>query len=304
MARTQIDWLAWWQILRVANVFTAASNIIAGFLLVQRDWQPLAPLVLLILASVCLYEAGMVLNDVFDAELDAIERPERPIPSGRINKENAYRVGLVLLGGGVLAAYFAWQFTEQFPTILIAVFLAFAMIVYDAWAKSTLCGPLVMGLCRFLNILLGASVAHSLLDQSAPLLWATGIGIYTVGLTLIARREAVVSRSGELVAGGVLVFCGLIVALFLPAAIEVHSLRNISWMAIVLVLLGFLGYLTYRLLQDPAQPTVRQTVGALISLFIPLDAAASALAAGWSAGGCVLLLLVPVRLLSRWTGQT
>lgn len=304
MARTKIDWLAWWQILRVANVFTAASNVIAGFLLVQRDWQPLAPLVLLILASVCLYEAGMVLNDVFDAELDAVERPERPIPSGRINKRNAYRVGLVLLGGGVLAAYFACLFTEQFQAILIAVFLAFAILVYDAWAKSTPCGSLVMGLCRFLNVLLGASVAHSLLVQSAPLLWAAGIGIYTIGLTLIARREAVVSRSSELVAGAVLVFCGLIATLFLPAAIETHSLMNIFWMAIVLVLLGFVGYLTFRLLREPAQPTVRQTVGTLITLFIPLDAAASALAAGWSAGVCVFLLLVPVRLLSRWTEQT
>ena len=82
MASTRIDWLAWWQLMRAANVFTAASNVIAGFLLVQRDWQPVGPLLLLILASVCLYEAGMMLNDVFDAELDAVERPERPIPVG------------------------------------------------------------------------------------------------------------------------------------------------------------------------------------------------------------------------------
>ena len=39
----------------------------------------------LLLSSAGLYLGGMVLNDVFDARLDAVERPERPIPSGRVS---------------------------------------------------------------------------------------------------------------------------------------------------------------------------------------------------------------------------
>ena len=84
------------------------------------------------------------------------------------------------------------------------------ILLYDIYAKSTLYGPLVMGLCRLLNVLLGASVADSLLERSDPIMWAIGIGIYTIGLTLIARREATASHSGELIAGGVLVGGGMI----------------------------------------------------------------------------------------------
>ena len=121
MARCQIDWPAWWQILRAANVFTAISNVIAGFLLVQGDWQPIGPLLLLMLASALLYEAGMVLNDVCDAELDAVERPERPIPSGRISRHAALRVGIGLLVGGVFIAVAVSAFSKQWQTVLFAV---------------------------------------------------------------------------------------------------------------------------------------------------------------------------------------
>src|SRR2546429_3915285 len=42
-------------------------------------------------ASVCLYWAGMAANDWADRELDAKERPERPIPSGRVSPGTAVR---------------------------------------------------------------------------------------------------------------------------------------------------------------------------------------------------------------------
>src|SRR5215204_3535760 len=99
--------LAWWQLLRAANVFTAASNVIAGFLIVQRHWAPAETLALLIGASACMYLAGMVLNDVYDAELDAAERPERPIPAGHISRTTASSAGWALLTSGVLLSWLA-----------------------------------------------------------------------------------------------------------------------------------------------------------------------------------------------------
>ena len=77
----------------MGNVFTAASNVIAGFLIASGQWSPAVVLATLIAASACLYAAGMVLNDAFDAELDARERPERPIPSGRIARRAAFAAG-------------------------------------------------------------------------------------------------------------------------------------------------------------------------------------------------------------------
>src|SRR5687768_4648371 len=106
-AADQSRTLAWWQLLRAANVFTAASNVIAGFLIVQHAWQPADALAALIAASACLYLAGMVLNDVYDAELDARERPERPIPSGRIDRRTASSAAWALLTAGLLLSWLA-----------------------------------------------------------------------------------------------------------------------------------------------------------------------------------------------------
>jgi 4-hydroxybenzoate polyprenyltransferase len=183
--------LAWWQLLRAANVFTAASNVIAGFLIVQGRWAPPETLALLIASSACLYLAGTVLNDVFDAELDAIERPERPIPSGRIPRTTASSAGWTLLTAGVLLSWMAaWTCSHAMPG-LIGVLLAFAIFRYDKVLKSTWIGPVAMGWCRTLNVLLGASIASELMRQPVALAYALGVGLYTVALTQTARSETV-----------------------------------------------------------------------------------------------------------------
>ena len=148
--------LAWWQLLRAGNVFTAASNVVAGFLVVQGDWQPVGPLLLLILASMLLYEAGMVLNDAFDAQLDAVERPERPIPSGRISRAQAFSVGWVLLALGIICAWLVSRLISSVAPAVVGSSLAIVIVMYDSGLKKTWAGPLAMGWCRLLNVLLGA----------------------------------------------------------------------------------------------------------------------------------------------------
>lgn len=181
--------LAWWQLLRAANVFTAASNIIAGFLIVQRDWQPVGALAALIASSACLYLAGMVLNDFFDAEIDAAERPERPLPSGRIARSTAGMAGWSQLATGVAIGWaVSWQFAIIAPG-LIASLLAIAIVQYDGGLKKTRIGPFAMGWCRVLNVLLGASIAADLSQQYVAFTYALVVGAYTVALTYVARSE-------------------------------------------------------------------------------------------------------------------
>ena len=74
--------MAWLQLVRLPTVFTALSNILCGFLITHRVPQiKVAELTahkelwLLLLSTSGLYLGGMVLNDVFDAKLDAQERP-------------------------------------------------------------------------------------------------------------------------------------------------------------------------------------------------------------------------------------
>ena len=122
---------AWWQLLRAGNVFTAVSNILAGFLLAHGEWQPVWPLVFLILSSIGLYLAGMVLNDVFDYEDDSQKRPDRPLPSGRISVNFAQFFGFELL---LIATALGWTVSYLSNDILpgvIATLLAVAIILYD-----------------------------------------------------------------------------------------------------------------------------------------------------------------------------
>ena len=182
---------AWRQLFRTANVFTAASNVVAGFLIVQGKWTPMAPLTVLIVASMCLYEAGMVLNDVFDAKLDAIERPERPIPSGRIAKRTAATVGWTLLAIGVACSWWASWLVGHGIAGLIGSLLALAIVQYNGGLKAVWVGLIAMGWCRVLNVLLGASVARDLSQRYDAMGYALLVGLYTIGLTYVARSETV-----------------------------------------------------------------------------------------------------------------
>ena len=102
--------LTWLQLMRIPTVFTALSNILCGYLITHKLTTAELPqqtdLWLLLISSTGLYLGGMVLNDVFDAALDAIERPERPIPSGRISRRAAAIFGslLMIIGVGCAAA--------------------------------------------------------------------------------------------------------------------------------------------------------------------------------------------------------
>ena len=69
--------------------------------------------------------AGNAINDYFDAGIDAVNRPDRPIPSGRLKKESAYKFSIILFACGIVAAYFIG--TAPF---LIALFNSLLLYVY------------------------------------------------------------------------------------------------------------------------------------------------------------------------------
>ena len=109
------------QLLRLPNVFTALADVAMGFLVTRGSLQPGGLFALLAAASCQLYLAGMVLNDVFDAEVDARERPGRPIPSGRVSLAKAQLVGWGLLTGGTICGLFAAYFAGDWRPAAVAV---------------------------------------------------------------------------------------------------------------------------------------------------------------------------------------
>ncbi|MEP2348532.1 MAG: UbiA-like protein EboC, partial [Algoriphagus sp.] len=185
---------AYLQLTRPANVVTAIADIWAGFAIagawafILSDWgsasnEFLVNLAWLSLSTIGLYAGGVAFNDVFDSELDAVERPERPIPSGRASKSGAAWMSLILLAVGVLAA-------AQVNLISAGIALAVALlaVLYDYWGKhQTILGPINMGLCRTGNLLLGVSV----IPETLATFWPLGLIplIFVAAITMISRGE-------------------------------------------------------------------------------------------------------------------
>jgi 4-hydroxybenzoate polyprenyltransferase len=183
---------AWLRLIRLPNLATAVADSLAGFLVCagvqQIDWLPPAAC-WAIAASVCLYAAGMILNDVFDVDIDRAERPERPLPSGAIGLQTAALAGHGLLAAGVAAAVAAAVARGQIWPAVTGAILAAAVWLYDRHLKHhVVLGPATMGACRGLNWLLGMTAAGGpFADQW---LVPVGMAVYVAGITLFARHEA------------------------------------------------------------------------------------------------------------------
>ena len=217
--RVSGNWRAYFELLRFPAVFTAVADVMMGYLITHGDLRPLPIFMLLVAASSAIYLAGMVLNDAYDAEIDVRERPARPIPSGRVERLTAFRIGVVLLAIGHAAALTIAVVGQDFRPLIIVIILALFVYLYDRFGKRLSVGPIIMGCCRSLNVLLGMSLA--LQWDSTHLLIAGGIATYIAILTWIARHESTSLQVQNVVrnllrgiividAAIVLGFCGLL----------------------------------------------------------------------------------------------
>lgn len=252
---------------------------------------------LLLGSSTGLYLGGMVWNDIFDAGLDAVERPERPIPSGRISRRSAQVLGGILMVGGLAAAA-----AVGMSSFVIAIAITVLVVLYDAVLKSTVCGPLGMAGCRFLNILLGASAGNILSEVfSGPqLLIASGLGVYILGVTWFARNEAGTSHRGALIAAALVAVGGLAIPLTgmlmadpVPGGIQ-GALIAYGLIIVHLLLRAALA------VQDPKPRNVQRMVGLFLLTVIFIDAVSAFAWTGDSQKATVIVMLVlPARLLRR-----
>lgn len=297
------------QLVRLPNVFTAIADIMLGFLFTHESFQPVGVFALLVLASALLYSAGMVLNDVFDNDVDALQRPGRPIPSGRITLQTAATLGFGMLGLGAAMAWGAGflavdelRDASVWRSGATATLLAIAIVLYDRVLKRTPLAPLVMGSCRFLNVLLGMS--------ASPFAWgpvnylvAAGVGVYIVGVTIFARTEAEQSSRPQLMFGLVVMVLGIALLAWFPSwetgdepmAINAPPRWLLFW-----TLIGMLiGWRCVVAIRDPMPETVQSAVkNSLMSLII-IDAGAVVAVQTPLHAMMILALIVPMMLLGR-----
>ncbi|MFM7132783.1 MAG: UbiA family prenyltransferase [Planctomycetota bacterium] len=213
---------AWLEIMRISNLPTVLSNAIAGATLgacalaIERAptdglavwfggflipvgpdgpelaWLSasgtalfLAPFAIPLLA----YLGGMVLNDAFDAEIDARERHSRPIPSGQIARRSAFAAGFALLGAALALA------ALRGPASVVAAtaVLVLAIVVYDRFHAKTVASTLLLALCRALAALVPmlafADGDLGLLVRRGAIALPIALAAWTLGLSLLARNE-------------------------------------------------------------------------------------------------------------------
>ncbi|MEI8383197.1 MAG: UbiA family prenyltransferase [Planctomycetota bacterium] len=311
--------LAYLQLLRLPTVFTAMADIILGYVL--NHFFVLGPdgfdnprkFFGLLASSCCLYMAGMVFNDVFDRKQDASERPNRPIPSGRVPLKNAVILGVVLMVAGVAAASLVTVVSLQVAGLLVVAILA-----YDSVLKRTLLGPVAMGSCRFLNVLLGASDQNAWVPPGLlvrPQLWvAAALGLYIVGVTVFARTEAKTSSRWQLGLAQVLFNAGIagLAVLFVswPGWSWPPRLNGPVALAMLAVIAFTLNRRAVTAIVTPSAANVQVTVKLLLLSYVMLVATVvfwkMAEQGTYGTGHALLTaaLVIPALILSRFIPMT
>lgn len=285
---------AYLQLVRLPAVFTAIADIFLGFTVTRVSLSPAFEFLRLLASSSALYLAGMALNDVFDRKLDARERPNRPIPSGRVPVYVAIVLGAALLGVGVACAR-----TVGTSSLQIAVLLGVLILAYDGLLKRTPLGPLAMGGCRLLNVMLGASTASNLWE-SPQVGMAVAMGVYVAGITWFAREEAGRSARGALIAATAILDAGL-AGLAMIIWTGDGGGNRIAATAALFAVAGFIHRRVIPALREPDSRTVQSVVKRSLLMIILLDATMIYSQAGSLALACLTaVLIVPAAALGRW----
>lgn len=294
------------QLVRLPNVFTAAADSLAGWLLVGgtlanvRGWLPLS------VASMAIYAAGIALNDVFDYEIDLAERPGRPLPSGRVSRRFAAWLGGILLAGGPLIA----ALSGSASSAAVAAVLALCVLAYDAGAKRTVLGPCVMGACRGLNILLGMSQAPAL-GGPVGYLVAGSMAVFVMGVTWISRGETQTGRTRGLYAGMVLemlAIVGLLGAALQPKAFPLPApdrpIVNPEGLLALLFVAWLVALAGARAIREPVPSRFQKAVKTGVLSLVWLNVGVVAAVRGPLPALAIAALWLPAFLLGKWLYST
>jgi 4-hydroxybenzoate polyprenyltransferase len=286
---------AYLQLTRPANIITAWADILAGiaasgYLTITQDPPPwnFIPPVWLLIATTGLYGGGVVLNDLFDMEIDLLERPERPIPGGTASPQVAALLGGWLLSVGIVAASQVSFFSGG-----LALTIAAAALFYNAFGKHyTILAPINMGLCRGGNLLLGVSITPAIVGEY----WFLALIpiVYIAAITLLSREEVHEAHLTTAVMALLMIVMVILGLLTLGLFTNYHLLTALPFL--IFFMIQILSPLI-NALQQPTPEYMRLAVKSGVISVIILDSCLVAGFAGWICGLLVLsLLLISTKL--------
>ena len=292
----------WLQLMRFPAVFTAWSDIILGACITQTE-IPLLMLFSTIFASSCLYLAGMVLNDVCDFEEDKALNRKRPLTEDKITLNNAMFLGYFLLALGIAATFFIGK-----TAYIIGFVLSFTIVTYNMGGKRTVVGPLLMGACRGLNILLGMSLcvpADAISGLPYPaVIAALVIGIYIAGVTVYSSSEDEEFPLKKLAIGACIIFLGFGSAINLLMNYA-HPSAKLMGLLFVAVIAGSVLRHTLYALSYPRLHLITRAVKLQLLSLIGFEAAILlGMTNNINQALAILLLYFPAIYLTRWIRVT
>jgi 4-hydroxybenzoate polyprenyltransferase len=249
----------------------------------------------------------MVLNDVFDIEQDKAQRSARPLATGAISLRVAARFGMGLMLAGILFAS-----TAGLSGCLLGCAIAVSVLLYNRVLKKTPLAPLMMGMCRTLNVLLGMSYVDSQQAmfcgfEKHHLLIAGGIGVFVAGLTWFARTEARTSNRWLLSFGVAVMALGFVCLSSFPTDLAPSGRLQLKPDSVDL-LFGVLAILIlYRAVAaifDPRPARVQVGVVHCLRSLIFLDACVVAIVSHSNMAVLTIALLLPMLTISKWIRTT
>lgn len=288
------NWKAYISLIRPANLVTAMADIFAGWVIAHSFHKGMDIRILLsdinflwlCIATVCLYGGGVVFNDVFDADLDKVERPERPIPSGKVSGLVASLFAIVLFIVGLFSAY---QVSQE--SLLVAMSIVVLALVYNIWAKHILVlGPLFMGGCRGANFILGLTAVSEVWLGAVPVALISFIYIFAV--TLVSQQEVYTKNIASLKVGMLIYALVNLSLLLLCFYYEFSLLESLPFQ----LLFSFVIFKPlYKAVQTRHPSQVKKAVKAGVLSLVVYNATLVAGFVGWPYA-LILLMFLPLSL--------
>ena len=285
-------------LVRFPNLFTLPSNILLGFVLVTTFTLTITSAVqilILVAISTLLYCVGLVLNDLFDYEIDKKERPNRPLASGKISRKIA-----IIIVTTFTAMALILSLLVSVTTFGISVLLLVIIFGYDKYLKNTNAGPFTIAAARVTNVILGSSSANIIgvdnFTQDIPFMFVVSITFVYVSLIGFLSRYEVQGFTKNIKSYLIpIIIAGIVSSILVFNLIGFFKYES-------LLILGLFSFImakaTYNIHRKDSTG-IQQTIQLMILSIIVLDSIFLTGIAGLTVGAPVLILLAPLLILAR-----
>ena len=258
---------AYLEIIRPGNAVMAAIAVI--LMMFVGHYYELPIIICALIVFLCT-GAGNTINDVFDVKIDEINKPNRPIPSGRISLENARNYAFALFGIGIALSFVDSYLVNSIWPSVIVVPAAVIMYLYARNLKAMpLIGNLTVAtLTGFCFVIAGVVIACA--TNSLKILFISiYLGLFAMFMTL--AREIVKDMEdiegdkqegartfpilyGKKISSIISIILIVVTTLMCPI-LYIFKIFNLGYMLIMVIPIIIFLYSAYSLKLNPPEET-------------------------------------------------